>query len=405
MKILFLSSLYPPQTRGGGELSTHYIAQGLTRRGHDVTVITGGDRAEDYELDGVQVKRLALPLAVKPLLEARHSKKMSYAVATAIGDTAHYDIIHAHDFRTVLALSYLQLPNTTLTARDYAQICGSTNNLAADGGPCPGCTWTKVWQNHRVAEVPFPRKFFRAWQYAHNIDFRKAAFRTFKHHIYISQAQLDETTKQQDLTGIKTTVIYNPVSEEYLRTPVVDSPSRNILYVGTVEAYKGVGLLLDAFRNLANQFTDMQLTIVGEGAQRAEYEQQVASWGMQYRVHFIGRVAYDKLRRYYDEAGIVVAPHIWVEPFGRTVAEAMSRGKIVVAANTGGPCEIIQDGATGLLFEKGSADSLTAKLSYALKLRDIDKREIQTRARTWVEKNLTIDSIAQQHEDLYRAMA
>ncbi|MEX2055011.1 MAG: glycosyltransferase, partial [Candidatus Andersenbacteria bacterium] len=99
MRILFLSSLYPPDTRGGGELSTHFIAQGLVERGHQVTVITTAPKLRTSELDGVNIMRLPLPLTAKPLFEERHSKKMAKQLLQHI-NAESYDIIHTHDFRT-----------------------------------------------------------------------------------------------------------------------------------------------------------------------------------------------------------------------------------------------------------------------------------------------------------------
>ena len=52
MKILFLSAQYPPETKGGGELSTHLIAQGLQQLGHDITVVTDGDRRGERKEKG-----------------------------------------------------------------------------------------------------------------------------------------------------------------------------------------------------------------------------------------------------------------------------------------------------------------------------------------------------------------
>lgn len=401
MKLLFLSALYPPHTKGGGELSTHYIAQGLIQRDHDVTVITSGEKHEQVELDGVKVIRIPQSFTAKPLFEQRHAQRLAQALQTIIDEQGPVDVIHAHDFRMAQILSELPYTNTIVTARDYAQICGSTNAMLANGNLCT-CSWSDVWYNHRVVEASFPRNMFRVWQYMFNIDYRKTSFRKFKHQIFISHAQQELIAKLQDLSQTKTHVIYNPISQTYVDIPVTEAKTRDLLYVGTVESYKGVGLLIKAFHNLAPQFPEVQLKIVGEGADRAKYEQLVASYGLQYRVNFTGRVAWDKLLPLYDAAAIVVAPHRWVEPFGRTVIEGMARGRIVVTADHGGPAELIQPNKTGYLFKKGSVDALTATLTQALQLRPWDIKEISRNAHTWVEHNLTADIIAQQHESVYR---
>src|SRR5581483_12425310 len=102
MKILFVSGYYPPVVRGGGELSTYLIAQALQQRGHEVHVIADGQRSEISETNGVHIQRLPLGLTAKPLLEKRMSRKIAHALTPYL---AGYDIIHAHDFRSALALS------------------------------------------------------------------------------------------------------------------------------------------------------------------------------------------------------------------------------------------------------------------------------------------------------------
>lgn len=57
-------------------------------------------------------------------------------------------------------------------------------------------------------------------------------------------------------------------------------------------------------------------------------------------------------------ADIVVLPTRMPEPFGQVVPQAMSHGCVVVVPNEGGPMEVVEDGASGLVFEARSADSL-----------------------------------------------
>ena len=62
----------------------------------------------------------------------------------------------------------------------------------------------------------------------------------------------------------------------------------------------------------------------------------------------------------------VVAHPADSEPFGLSVVEAMALGKPVVASDSGGPLEIIEDGASGLLFRTGDARDLAARLCRVL---------------------------------------
>lgn len=402
MKILFLSAQYPPEAKGGGELSTHIIAQGLQSIGHTVRVVTSGLKENEGDVDGIPVTTLPLGLRDKPLFERMHSKKAARIFLKYIKDLSQYDIIHAHDFRSALMLSECNYKNAVVTARDYAQISGCTNNIQGDGNIDPGCQDKELFTCHRIAEASLARKPFRMWQYAYNLPYRKAAFHSFKHQIFISYAQQELIAKYQNISHQHTTVIYNPISKEYLSEPLLKGESGNVLYLGRVEMYKGVLVLLKAWKNIVKTNQSAHLTIAGDGAQREEYERLASTWGLQYRVTFIPHVPYHRLKAMLNESEMLVAPHLWVEPFGRTIIEGMSRGKIVISSNVGGPTEIIQDKKTGFLFERGSVQGLQHQLSYALDMNHFDKKEIGIAARDYVRDNLNMEKIAKEHEEFYR---
>jgi len=410
MKIVFVSGLYPPATKGGGEISTHLIAQGLVRRGHEVRVITQGDVREEVEFEGVPVLRLPVALTAKPAIEKWHFRKVARAldreVAKIIGEDGTGDwIVHAHDYKSALALSEMSVENKAVTIRDYAQISGDTNNILSDGSiPDKEQTWFDAWRSQRVKEVSGMQKLMRWLQYMLNLKYRRQALAGIYNQVFISQAECDGIAGQQPLTDKNIAVIYNPVSANYLNSPYVEGTGGNVLYVGRVEMYKGVGLLLAAWREVAEKFPQAKLRIVGEGAQRADYEKLVELWGLQYRVSFVGKIAWDRLRKVYDEARIVVAPHLWIEPFGRTVAEAMARGKVVVASNIGGAAEMIGQ-ERGILFERGSVKDLTTKLTQALALDDFQGKNIRQAARKWTVVSLNQDVIASQYEEFYELVS
>lgn len=403
MKILFLSAQYPPETKGGGELSTHIIAQGLKKLGHTVQVITSGLKEEESEVDGISVVTLPLGLKSKPLFERIQSKKAASLLQKHTRDLDSYDIIHAHDFRSALMLSECKVRGAVVTARDYAQISGCTNNIQSDGNITEGCQgMNEFWSCHRVAEASLARKPFRIWQYMYNLPYRKNAFQSFKNQIFISHAQQELIAKYQDISSQHTAVIYNPISEEYLSEPLVKGTEGNVLYAGRVEMYKGVLVLLKAWRNIIKTNQRAHLTVAGDGAQREEYERLAATWGMQYQVTFVPHVPYHRLKSMINDCEILVAPHLWVEPFGRTVTEGMSRGKVVIASNVGGPAEIIEHKKTGLLFERGSVQGLQHELTNALTMNHFDKKEIGVAARDYVRDNLNMEKIAKEHEEFYK---
>lgn len=65
------------------------------------------------------------------------------------------------------------------------------------------------------------------------------------------------------------------------------------------------------------------------------------------------------------------------ETFGLVLIEAMRAGVCVIGSDAGGVPEIIEDGVSGLLFESGSARSLSRRLEYLARDPDARKRLAQ----------------------------
>jgi glycosyltransferase involved in cell wall biosynthesis len=75
-------------------------------------------------------------------------------------------------------------------------------------------------------------------------------------------------------------------------------------------------------------------------------------------VSFAGLVSRHQLIKFYQNASVFVFPSVWNEPFGMPIIEAMAAGLPVVATVSGGITEIVKNGETGLLVERGDASAL-----------------------------------------------
>ena len=70
----------------------------------------------------------------------------------------------------------------------------------------------------------------------------------------------------------------------------------------------------------------------------------------------------DDVRAELARLDVLVHASIIPEPFGQVVLEGMAAGLPVVAADAGGPAEIIDDGVDGLLYTPGDAAALAERL-------------------------------------------
>ncbi len=92
------------------------------------------------------------------------------------------------------------------------------------------------------------------------------------------------------------------------------------------------------------------------------------------------------------------------EPFGLVLLEAMAMGKPVIAANAGGPCEIVVHGQTGLLFEPGNPQSLAAAIADLLNNPE-KARAMGAAGRQRFEEHFTAGRMAAQVAAIYAAVA
>ena len=175
------------------------------------------------------------------------------------------------------------------------------------------------------------------------------------------------TSKLFDGTRGKHFTIYNniPSHISILKNPRRAKDAGEDITVGVVsrlEPIKGMDLVVPAFAEVYQRNPRLRLIVVGDGSQRELMERQVKEAGIGNVTEFVGRKAQSELQDCYDSIDILLMPSR-SEGFGLTAIEGMARGCVVVAANTGGLPEVVQNGVTGLLHEPDSVIDLAEKIT------------------------------------------
>lgn len=128
-----------------------------------------------------------------------------------------------------------------------------------------------------------------------------------------------------------------------------------ILTVAGLYARKGIGDLITAFGALAERHPSAALYIVGDGPDRARFEEQARASKLGGRIRFIGFLA--DPRPYFRGADIFVLASR-NEPFGLVIAEAREVGCAVIGTDVGGIPEVLEGGRAGLLVPPGDPETL-----------------------------------------------
>ena len=138
-----------------------------------------------------------------------------------------------------------------------------------------------------------------------------------------------------------------------------------VLYVGGLVEHKGVATLLAAFGRLAGEVPQASLWLVGEGLAVDDLKAAAAEHGL-CQVRFLGPRSPTELAGIYRQARVVVLPSLWLENAPLVAIEASAYGRAVVASRVGGLPELVEDGRTGLLFDRGDVDGLAQRLRLLL---------------------------------------
>jgi phosphatidylinositol alpha-mannosyltransferase len=198
--------------------------------------------------------------------------------------------------------------------------------------------------------------------------------------------------------GIPFDMFANPVPPpEHLR----DSRP-TILFVGRLEARKGVQVLLRSFQELKARMRDLRLVIVGDGSLNHHLQKWARDHQLQ-DVLFEGYKPREELPAYYQRADVFCAPSTENESFGITLLEGMAAARPVVATEGNGSQTLGEDGETGVVVEAGNHRMLTDALERLLEDRDLAERlgaAAQERAR---EFNWSI--VASEIIDFYKEVS
>jgi glycosyltransferase involved in cell wall biosynthesis len=218
------------------------------------------------------------------------------------------------------------------------------------------------------------------------------------------------------VAAAKITVVANAVDAEHFRPGPRDRELEAALaledrfvvgYAGTLSAYEGLDLAVEAVARVRAEGVEASLLVVGDGPARRALEARARKAGLGAAASFVGRVAPDEVGRYISLFDVCVCPRLrsrlteLVPPI--KPLEAMACARPVVASDVGGLAEIIEDGRTGELIPAGDGRALAGAL-VRLAREPERRRKLGRSARRWVETERTWRRAAGIYEGLYREL-
>jgi teichuronic acid biosynthesis glycosyltransferase TuaC len=185
--------------------------------------------------------------------------------------------------------------------------------------------------------------------------------------------------------------------------PAAERAGRQIAYVGLINFNKGIDVLLEAMKLVAEEDADAHLVLVGGSYYRNTHLQEerlrhrASELGLDDRVTFAGRRRPQEVARVMRQSAVLTLPSR-AETFGSVLIEALASGTPVVASASGGPQEVVDD-SVGRIVPVGDAPRLAEAL---LEVLAKPERYPHERLRAYALERYAWPSVAERYLHLYR---
>ncbi|MGH2583062.1 MAG: glycosyltransferase [Anaerolineales bacterium] len=340
---------------GGMNVYVREVSTQLGRMGHQVDIFTRGEEATHLMEPGVRL--VSVPAgseAVKGRLPEFIPEFTKEIVDFAAAEDLNYEVIHAHYWMSGLAAIALKEKWDIPLALNFHTLGLVKNRIALLG------------ERESDERILGERRALDAAN------------------LVIASTPAEEADLQwlYELRSAKVKVIspgvdlerFRPIEKEAARKQLeLPADEGILLYVGRIEALKGIDTLIRALYLMNTKKPSHPLRVVivgGESGERLEHFTGelrrllvlARELGVQERIEFVGSRSQEELPMYYAAADVVAMPS-YSESFGLVGLEAMACGRPVVASRVGGLAYLVKDGVTGFHVPEGQPEELVHRLN------------------------------------------
>jgi glycosyltransferase involved in cell wall biosynthesis len=324
-----------------GGLFRHVVdlARGQAARGHRVGIMvdatTGGERAQAILSE--LAPTLALGIARMPMgREIGLSDVMAVTQAGRLACELEVDVLHGHGAK---GGAYARLARKTRAIRAYTPHGGS---LHYRWGSPAGLVYLALE--------------------------RLMAART---DLFLFESAYGRGVFESKLgdPGERARVVHNGVTTAEFEPVTPDPQASDLVFVGELRTLKGVDVLIEAIARLKRNGRKITAAIVGDGPDRATFEEAAHAQGIAGEVRFLGA---KPARDAFALGRLLVVPSR-AESLPYVVLEAAAAGLPIVASRVGGIPEILGSDFPGLV---APADAVALAAAIDLALQDLAERRV-----------------------------
>lgn len=375
MRILMATWEFPPFKVGGIASHCYDLSRTLASMGHDVHILTYGDKNCKEEIKDVTVHRLPSTYAPDTISWSMFLSHQMEKKAIELHKEEKFDAVHAHDWMTVPAgvgiKKLLDIPMIfTLhsTEKGRSGVHDSYTKMIND------LEWYGTYEAGQVITVG--QDFCNEVKSMFNVPDDKIHY--IKNGVDISR--------------------FDNNKSEIERSDYATDREKIVLFVGRLSYQKGIEYLLGAIPGVINQHPDTKFVIAGGGS-LDHYRDMAYRIGIAHKTYFTGYLPEEKIISLFKTADLTVAPSVY-EPFGIVALESAAARTPTVGSYIGGLKETIIHENTGLHSYPAHIQSLCDQINRTL----WDESWIKwmgSNARRMVQENYTWDKIARWTTGVY----
>ncbi|MBI4437186.1 MAG: glycosyltransferase family 4 protein [Candidatus Omnitrophica bacterium] len=357
LKILFVADVPIRDPSSGSSRMLQGYALELTRQGHQVFVLTRGEKffANEETWEGIRITSFGvwrlntLTFFLSSLLNSfRHFERLTRRES--------FDLIHFQ--QELSSLGVLLSRRSRSFPRFFSYYSAWHTEYASRHGKAPRIFFLMVfWRSLNI----FLRRIWKA--YAMSRCHRITVLSQFsRQELPILYGPLHVPVRWIP-GGVDTDRFYPTADKKKIRQQLGGSDGHWLfLTVRNLEPRMGVEVLIDAVQKVLKKRNDFKLWIGGTGPTEKKLQEKVKALGLSEVVSFVGLIPESKLPLYYQAADLFILPTQYMEGFGLVTIEALASGTPVLGTPIGGTQEILAGLHPDLLFRSTTAEAMAEKI-------------------------------------------
>lgn len=363
MNILFMSESFYPHG-GGGEFATNFYARNLAKYGHNVTVFTNRFQGETREHSEKNLTIYRVPISRGNIVFKYSTLKRFDIIFSGFMSRMikWADIVYVPLFwYSAIPLAKAYKKPVVVHLHGYFPICpiATWYNMSKDkicNSNIGICSLKCIYIHERTQGKDRIRSFASAFLNSNIGRCLSMVVNMADAIVCVSSAQKNTILAHMPSIQAKTHVIYNPLPN----LSHIQIEDDDFGYFGGASHIKGFGVLCTALTELKACIKVHAANLPGNmiGTARTKSSSIIP----------YPKLGQEEQERLYGIIRGVIFPSICPEPFPYVVAEAVLRGRVVIASKVGGVPEQVRDCEGVFLVEPGNPNVLAEKLLYVKSL-------------------------------------